>query len=253
MTIPLNFTYDGIHLLPEEYKKNRSTLLLVDDNKDMLYYLQIKLAGDYNVFYAFSGQGALDKLKKIQRPHIIISDIMMDDMDGFAFYDTLIKNKELNSIPFIFLTALTSTHEKIKALQNGAIDYIYKPFHIDELKGKISSLIKIQEALAKRNIIKLGNRLYDHLANIYNAGSGYNDTINTIVTNKKKLLYEKFTISRRQIEILALLKIGLEQKEISTKLGISMNTTKTHLKRMYAKCKVNNKTEILNIFYNKHD
>jgi DNA-binding response OmpR family regulator len=102
-----------------------------------------------------SGREALVKIKNIPRPDMIISDIMMDDMDGYELYDRLLEDDDYQAIPLIFMTALTSLTDKLKGLEKGAIDYIYKPFHFEELRRKIHSIIKIRDALAKENILKL--------------------------------------------------------------------------------------------------
>ncbi|RPJ03640.1 MAG: response regulator, partial [Spirochaetaceae bacterium] len=92
-------------LLPEEYHENRKTIFLAEDNKAMLFYLHKHLGEEYNVYYAADGNEALGKMEIIPLPDIIISDIMMDNMDGFAFLERLGADERFASIPFIFLTA----------------------------------------------------------------------------------------------------------------------------------------------------
>ena len=95
------------------------------------------LKDTYNVFLATNGQEALDKLPHIPtRPDIIVSDVMMDVMDGYQLYEELSKTEQYRDIPLIFLTARTSLDEKLKGLSSGAIDYIYKPFSMPELAAK---------------------------------------------------------------------------------------------------------------------
>jgi anti-sigma regulatory factor (Ser/Thr protein kinase) len=77
-----------------EYDKNKSTVLVVEDNLEMLSYIQKSLKIKYNVFYAQNGKAALQKLNVIPKLHIILCDIMMDEMDGYEFYDEL-KTKDI--------------------------------------------------------------------------------------------------------------------------------------------------------------
>lgn len=118
----------------------------------MLSSLQNDLSGEYNIFYSINGKEALEILKNIPKPDIILSDIMMDVMDGFEFHTELLKDSNFNSVPFIFLTAKGSEDDKISSLKKGAVDYITKPFNIDEVKSKLHSLLKIKEALNRERI-----------------------------------------------------------------------------------------------------
>jgi signal transduction histidine kinase len=128
-----------------DIQTNRPTVLLVEDNLNLLYYMHANLRDTYNVFWATNGQEALEKLQNIPRPDIIVADIMMDVMDGYQFYEELSRREQYRDIPFIFLTARTSLDEKLKGLSSGAIDYIYKPFVMSELTAKIASIIRNQE------------------------------------------------------------------------------------------------------------
>lgn len=238
-----------IVLRKEEYRQGRATILIVEDNREMLYYLQTKLHHYYNIFYASNGKNALMKIKNIPRPDIIISDIMMDEMDGFEFYDKLKTIDHFDSIPFIFLTALTSTTDKINSLYKGAIDYIFKPFNIDELIGKIHSILRLYDALKRENLLTLGERLFYYLKLNHIQKQEFTDNYIGKKERTMKSLYEQYGISERQIQIIALLKVGLLRKEICTRLNVSMNTLKTHMGRLFEKCGVGNKTELLNIFY----
>jgi signal transduction histidine kinase len=137
-----------------DFDNNRSTILVVEDNVEMLSFIFDHLQNIYNVFTSVNGKDALKNLKNIPKPHVIISDIMMDEMDGHEFFETLSKLQDYQDIPFIFLTAKTKQSEKVKALSNGAIDYIYKPFSIEELMAKTEAIIRnhrIKTALYEKN------------------------------------------------------------------------------------------------------
>ncbi|MBN2535026.1 MAG: response regulator [Spirochaetales bacterium] len=117
-------------------------ILIVEDNYDLLRFMQTEMANIFNVYIAGNGKQGLEKLTAIPKPEVIISDIMMDEMDGYEFLNKLKQKKEYSDIPLIFLTAKTSITEKIKGLSEGAIDYVFKPFTMEEINTKIHSIIR---------------------------------------------------------------------------------------------------------------
>ncbi|MCG8570641.1 MAG: ATP-binding protein [Spirochaetes bacterium] len=132
------------------YNREKENIFILEDNKQLLIFLINSLQEQYNVYWATSGKEAMDRLEQLNPyylPRVIISDIMMDGKDGTDFFNHLKKNNEYNYIPFIFLTAKNDLIAKNKLLNAGAIDYIAKPFDIDELKAKIKSNIDSREKL----------------------------------------------------------------------------------------------------------
>jgi signal transduction histidine kinase/DNA-binding NarL/FixJ family response regulator len=238
-------------LLPQGDAVDKPQLFIVEDNKALLRYLQGRLSQEYNIRYALDGAEALEALRSPPRPDIILSDIMMDGMDGYDFRDRLVEIGELASVPFVFVTALASFKHKMQGLRKGAIDYIYKPFHIDELTQKLRSIRSIQEALSERNMAELGRRLDSRFAAGRGVGTGNAEPETgrapSDALGEAEKLVEKSGISTRQLQIAALLKVGLERKEIGQRLGISLNTVNTQIRRMFDKCGVNNRVELLNI------
>ncbi len=242
-----NFTQLNIELKEKEYDPGKKTILTVEDNTQMLKFIMNNLSGEYNFYYAVNGKDALDKLKSIRKPDIIISDIMMDQMDGYEFYDELMKDDSYRSIPFIFLTAKTRTDEKLKGLKKGAVDFITKPFDMEELKAKLSSLLRMKDALNKERI----DELMMKFSMLPGSGPETSDGTKLNEHEKEKIngddeLIEN-VISRGQVEIFSLLEKGFERKEISDYLDISLSTVKTQLDRMFKKFNVKNKTELINI------
>jgi signal transduction histidine kinase len=139
---------------PSEYdcsdifnEKNKGTLLLVEDNLSLLHSLRSVFGGEYNVICSQNGEEALEKLEKYKdhKPDLVISDIMMDKMDGNAFYDVFHQEEDFKDIPFIFLTAKSIESENVEALTKGAIDYIYKPFSMEVLQAKVKSIIEFSK------------------------------------------------------------------------------------------------------------
>ena len=164
----------------ERYEEGKYNILIVEDNIHLLAYLQNSIKSKYNVYYAGNGEDALRKLEYIPKPNIIISDILMDIMDGYDFYNVLSDNERYKDIPVIFLTAKTSLDEKVEGLSKGAVDYIYKPFHINELLAKINSIIRSQEVTREVNITEMENKILEET-------SPYQQQITEALTRKDGL------------------------------------------------------------------
>lgn len=122
------------------------SILIVEDDVDLNNYLVSGLAESFHVDSAFNGKEALRKLRN-QPPDLIITDIMMPEMDGFEFCQALRKNINLSHIPVILLTAKTMHEDEMKGLKLGAVDYIYKPFNLISLKLKIQNLLTSQKQI----------------------------------------------------------------------------------------------------------
>ncbi|MBZ4191027.1 response regulator [Niabella beijingensis] len=119
---------------------SKFTILIVDDNEDILDFLRDDLEERYTVLTATSGNEALLQLEE-QIVHLIISDIMMPGMDGLEFCDYIKSNFELSHIPIVLLTAKNSLQSKIEGLDAGADAYIEKPFSPEHLNAQVASLL----------------------------------------------------------------------------------------------------------------
>ena len=121
-------------------------LLIVDDNKEILDYLQDYFSKIYEVTTANNGQMALDLLE-IQPFDLIISDVMMPELDGLHFCKKVKQNINTSHIPLMLLTARNETSQQIKGLEMGADDYITKPFSTPLLAAKITNLLRSRKRL----------------------------------------------------------------------------------------------------------
>ena len=120
-----------------------STILLVEDNPTLRKYIKEVLVG-YQVNEAENGKQALEVLgsnNASQLPSLIVSDIMMPEMDGYELLNELKTHAKWKNLPLIMLTALAEEQDKLKALRIGVDDYLTKPFSPDELKARIANLI----------------------------------------------------------------------------------------------------------------
>lgn len=121
----------------------KHTILIVEDHPQMQAFVKELLAPFSNTILASNGKDALKVLKsKKHKIHLIVSDIMMPEMDGFAFLD-IIKNKtQWQLIPTIMLTARADISDKLNALTIGVDDYLIKPFEPEELIARVKNLLE---------------------------------------------------------------------------------------------------------------
>jgi signal transduction histidine kinase/DNA-binding NarL/FixJ family response regulator len=219
----------------EQYYDNRYTILIVEDNIETLVLLKKSLESLYNVFCAENGRIALNRIRNIPKPHIILSDIMMDEIDGYAFFDTLRRMDDFSDIPFIFITAKTTQKEKLEGLDRGAIHYIYKPFSVDEIIKKIESLLAfIQKKLGfEKNLIKA------KVMNAFRETGGENN-----FSSYDSISFSDLT--EREKEVVLLITRGYQNKEISRILNTSTRTIDKHIYNIYKKYNVQNRVELFN-------
>src|SRR5215218_972737 len=102
-------------------------ILLVDDNKEILDFIESNLIEEYEVIKSFDGNEALNFLKE-NTVHLIVSDVMMPVMDGFELCRQIKSDVELSHLPFVLLTAKDTLQSKLEGLELGADAYIEKPF-----------------------------------------------------------------------------------------------------------------------------
>jgi signal transduction histidine kinase/DNA-binding response OmpR family regulator/ligand-binding sensor domain-containing protein len=126
-------------------------VLVVDDNEDFLTFMKYNLARGYHVVTASDGTEAWEMLKEIT-PDLIISDVMMPDMDGHELCRRIRRDEHLNHIPVLMLTARHTEDSKLEGLQVGADDYMTKPFNPHILALRMQRLIEIgKQRLASRH------------------------------------------------------------------------------------------------------
>lgn len=121
------------------------TILLVDDNYDMISFLTTLLKKDYNIISATNGKEALSVLTGQDKiPDLIIADVMMPVMDGYELIQSIRANMKYEGLPIILLTAKAEMSKKVEGIEKGANDYIVKPFNPKELLARVKSQIELK-------------------------------------------------------------------------------------------------------------
>lgn len=124
----------------------KPVVLLIDDNEEMLEFLEEELGEKYALLKATGAEAALPLLKD-ESVQLIVSDVMMPGMDGFQFCRAVKSNVEYSHIPLILLTAKNTLQSKIEGLEVGADAYIEKPFSPAHLQAQISNLLNSRSKL----------------------------------------------------------------------------------------------------------
>ncbi|HYG38057.1 MAG TPA: two-component regulator propeller domain-containing protein [Cytophagales bacterium] len=135
---------------------HKQNLLLVEDNEDFRFYLKDNLKTYYNITEAGNGaQGWEQALNEI--PDLIVSDVMMPEMDGVQFCKKIRGDLRTSHIPFILLTARSAEEQKLEGYDVGASDYITKPFNFEILHSRIKNLITQRDLMRKsfKNLIEV--------------------------------------------------------------------------------------------------
>ena len=127
-------------------KEKKPMILVVEDNPDMLAFIRKQLTTEYSVLTAMNGIEALAVLDN-HYVNLVVSDVMMPQMDGFELCKTIKSDLSYSHIPVVLLTAKTNIQSKIEGLELGADAYIEKPFSVEYLLANISSLIHNREKL----------------------------------------------------------------------------------------------------------
>lgn len=139
---------DSIEIPTDSQTQKQYTVLIVENEVDIQNFLMTELSVKYNILLASNGVEALEKIKQ-KEPDLIVSDIMMPEMDGYEFCEKIKSSSNTCHIPIILLTALGDNDNIIKGLEFGADDYLSKPFSMKHLNLRISKLIETNVQIKK--------------------------------------------------------------------------------------------------------
>ena len=120
-----------------------------EDDIEIRKYICQELSADYRIIECENGKDALDKIHR-KLPDLVISDVMMPELDGISLCNKIKGNINLNHIPVVLLTAKVREEDNIEGLETGADAYIHKPFSINILRSTVQNLIKSRELLRNK-------------------------------------------------------------------------------------------------------
>jgi len=132
----------------EEGSNKLPVVLLVEDNEDFRFYLKDNLRSNYRIVEARNGKDGLTKALA-ELPDLIVSDVMMPEMNGIEFCKKVKTDPRISHSPVILLTARTAEEQKLEGFESGADDYITKPFNFEILQSRIRNLIHQRELFQK--------------------------------------------------------------------------------------------------------
>jgi DNA-binding NarL/FixJ family response regulator len=196
-----------------------NTLLLIDDDPNLVLLVQdyLELRG-YTVITAKNGRDALKILEK-DIPNLIICDVMMPEMDGYAFVKKVRDNPQTNWLPILFLSAKGQIQDRVAGLSKGADVYMVKPFEPDELVAQIEA--SLNQSLRMRQ--------------------AQNSDLGSAVSVQVPFDVELTPTEQRVIGMVAK---GMSNKEIAESLSVSQRTVESHVSNMLGKTGLHNRTEL---------
>jgi DNA-binding NarL/FixJ family response regulator len=198
---------------------SKQTLLLIDDDPNLILLVKDYLEfNGYEVLTANQGREAIKILER-QTPDLIICDVMMPEMDGYAFVQEIRKNPHLEWLPIIFLSAKGQSKDRIKGLSQGADVYMVKPFEPDELVAQVKSTLNQSMRLISSSLKKVENYSRIHVPK------------SVLLTSTEK-------------RVVNLVAQGMSNKEICQELGVSQRTIESHVSNMLNKTGLHNRTEL---------
>jgi DNA-binding NarL/FixJ family response regulator len=199
--------------------KDRKRLLLIDDDPNLILlvkdYLEFR---GYEVLTADNGKEALNLLSQ-NLPDMIICDIMMPEMDGYALIENVRQDPRTSWIPVLFLSARGQSQDRIKGLNLGADVYMVKPFEPEELVAQVESSLKQT------------NRLLLHTDGI----GDDNSPIQVPATVE---------LTPTELKVVQLVARGLANREIALQMNVSQRTIESHVSNMLGKTGLSNRTEL---------
>ncbi len=199
--------------------KDNKKLLLIDDDPNLILlvkdYLEFR---GYNVDTAENGREALEVLDQ-NIPDMIICDVMMPEMDGYALVKHIREEPVTNRIPVLFLSAKGQSQDRVKGLNEGADVYMVKPFEPEELVAQVES------SLSQLKRWEQGRP------------KGLDGAPTIIVPHNVEL-------TPTELKVVQLVAKGMANREIAQQLNVSQRTIESHVSNMLNKTSLNNRTEL---------
>jgi DNA-binding NarL/FixJ family response regulator len=195
---------------------NKATILVIDDELSNLILIKEYLTPVCEVVLTEQNSEVALLLARKRQPDIILLDIRMRDIDGYEVCKKLKADSSTAHIPVIFLSSLLTAQDKIKGFDVGGVDYICRPFDIEEMLARIECCLKLHWQISQTQI-------------------------KSVEATQEKI--QCYRLTDREVEILTLYAQGLSRGEMAEKLEIGEETVKFHLKNIFIKLNVENKVQ----------
>jgi two-component system, sensor histidine kinase LadS len=201
-------------------------ILLVEDDLELLSYLEDGLSSTFLIKSVPSVEAALTLFEDDYLPDLVVSDIVLSGEDGRSLFRRMQREEKLRSIPFLFISARDRDDEPITLMEEGAADYLIKPFSLDYLRVKILSILRIRSLSTE----DMGERI--------------------------RMAATEHSLTTRQTEILKLLLQGKSKKEIAEFIKplrgqgkhVSIKTVDNHIQSIYRILQVHSHSELISRF-----
>jgi len=217
-------------------------VLIAEDDADLRALLAAVIGERFEVLAAADGAEALEATRR-SPVDCVISDVMMPVMDGYGLLRSVRGDPRSAELPFLFLTARADGREKVAAIDEGAIDYIEKPFSAPELVAKVSRLVAWRRQVTARTKDRIKDSIVDLLDSM---DAGAESPGRSGGFDYERLFGEK-GLSAREREIARLILTGKSDKEIASCLGLSPSTVNNHNGNLYRKLGVSGRIELLGL------
>ena len=214
-------------------------LLLVDDEPGLREAVQAYLEDSgFNVQVASNAREAWDFLQK-NPPDLVISDVMMPQVNGYQFLQELREDARFKALPVVFLTARGMKSDRIQGYQAGCDAYLAKPFDPDELVAIVENLLERRAATAQAagtttDLEDIARQIAE-IRGMLQHGSGITQTPSPI----------RIDLTPREQSVLDLVAQGLMNKEIARRLETSVRNVEKYVSRLFSKTGTNSRTELV--------
>lgn len=215
-------------------------LLLVDDEPGVRESLQAYLEDNeaFSVSIASNANQAWELLQQ-DTPDLVISDIMMPQVDGYQFLKQLREDPRFATLPVVFLTARGMTSDRIQGYQAGCDAYLSKPFDPEELEAIVTNLLERRETLTENSS---GSSDLEKIALELEQIKGMLGQKSDFIPSEPTINIE---LTPRERSVLDLVAQGLMNKEIASRLETSVRNVEKYVSRLFSKTDTNSRTELV--------
>lgn len=205
----------------------RQLVLIVEDNRDVREYISMQLKDRYRLAMARDGKEGLRMATELV-PDIIITDLMMPEMDGYELCQAVKQSAVLDHVPVIIVTAKTTQEDKLRGLQMGVDAYIYKPFNAEELAVSVGNLLEKHRLLRESYILAAAEHKPDAAEALPAPDRAFLDRLDTVV-------YEMMAVSAISIDAVAE-KLCMSTQQLRRKLNaVSGDTPAAYVRSLQMK------------------